>query len=68
MLTRYFQPYSGSPANMAVYFALMKPGDCLMGMSLAMGGHLTHGHKVNFSGKTYKCAQYGIDKETGLFP
>lgn len=60
------QPYSGSPANIAVYFALMEFGDKLMGMSLAQGGHLTHGHKVNFSGITYKVVQYGVDKETQL--
>ncbi|MFH0973164.1 MAG: serine hydroxymethyltransferase, partial [Candidatus Micrarchaeota archaeon] len=60
------QPYSGSPANMAVYFALLEPGDKLMGMSLAMGGHLTHGHPVNFSGKLYKPVHYGVDKETEL--
>jgi glycine hydroxymethyltransferase len=58
------QPYSGSPANMAVYFALLKPGDKIMGMSLDMGGHLTHGHSVNFSGKLYNAVYYGVDKET----
>ncbi|MBI4173814.1 MAG: serine hydroxymethyltransferase [Candidatus Aenigmarchaeota archaeon] len=60
------QPYSGSPANIAVYVALMKFGDTLVGMSLAQGGHLTHGHPVNFSGKAYRCVQYGVDKETQL--
>ncbi len=60
------QPYSGSPANMAVYFALLEPGDKLMGMSLAMGGHLTHGHPVNFSGRLYKPVHYGVDKTTEL--
>jgi glycine hydroxymethyltransferase len=60
------QPYSGSPANIAVYFALMNFGDTLMGMSLAQGGHLTHGHKVNFSGRAYKAAQYGVDPKTHL--
>ncbi|MEM5871258.1 MAG: serine hydroxymethyltransferase [Candidatus Aenigmatarchaeota archaeon] len=60
------QPYSGSPANMAVYFALMNFGDTLMGMNLAQGGHLTHGHKVNFSGKAYRVVQYGVDPETHL--
>jgi glycine hydroxymethyltransferase len=60
------QPYSGSPANMAVYFALLAPGDKFMGMALAQGGHLTHGHAVNFSGKLYKPVQYGVDKTTEL--
>ncbi len=60
------QPNSGSPANMAAYFALMELGDTFMGMKLTEGGHLTHGHKVNFSGKLYKCKQYGVDKETEM--
>ena len=60
------QPLSGSPANIAVYFALMNFGDTLMGMSLAQGGHLTHGHKVNFSGKAYRIAPYGVDPKTHL--
>lgn len=60
------QSYSGSPANMAVYFGLIQPGDIVMGMSLASGGHLTHGHKVNFSGKFYHSIQYGVNKITGL--
>jgi glycine hydroxymethyltransferase len=60
------QPYSGSPANIAVYTALLKFGDTVMGMSLPHGGHLTHGHKVNFSGRAYKFIQYGVDPETGL--
>lgn len=60
------QPYSGSPANMEIYFALMDPGDIMMGMSLAVGGHLSHGHKVNFSGRIYKSIQYGVDSQTGL--
>ncbi len=60
------QPYSGSPANAEIYFALMDPGDTIMGMSLAVGGHLTHGHKVNFSGRIYKSIQYGVDSQTGL--
>lgn len=56
------QPYSGSPANMAVYFALLNPGEPMMGMSLSHGGHLTHGHpKVTFAGKYFNCAQYGLD-------
>ncbi len=55
------QPYSGSPANSAIYFALMEPGDTLMGLKLAMGGHLTHGHpKVTFSGKYFNSVQYGV--------
>lgn len=60
------QPYSGSPANVAVFLALLEPGDKILGMNLAHGGHLTHGHPVNFSGKIYKVSQYGVDKETGL--
>lgn len=58
------QPYSGSPANIAVYFALANFGDTLMGMSLAQGGHLTHGHKVNFSGRSYNFIQYELDPKT----
>jgi len=60
------QPYSGSPANIEVYFALLEFGDKIMGMSLAHGGHLTHGHPVNFSGRAYNFAQYGVDEETNL--
>lgn len=60
------QPYSGSPANLAVYFAVLNPGDTVMGMSLPHGGHLTHGWKVNFSAKYYKSVQYGVDKKTNL--
>ena len=60
------QPYSGSPANLEAYFALMNFGDKAMGMSLTEGGHLTHGHPVNFSGKAYKFVQYGVEKETEL--
>ncbi len=60
------QPYSGSPANMAVFFALLQPGDKFMGLDLNAGGHLTHGSPVNFSGKLYKCAAYNVDKETHL--
>jgi len=58
------QPNSGSPANMAVYYALMGLGDTFMGLKLTEGGHLSHGHPVNFSGKHYKCVQYGLDRET----
>lgn len=61
------QPYSGSPANSAIYFALMEPGDTLMGLKLAMGGHLTHGHpKVTFSGKYFNSVQYGVDKDARI--
>lgn len=60
------QPHSGSQANAAVYLALLKPGDTVLGMGLAHGGHLTHGTKVNFSGKVYNAVQYGLDNETGL--
>ncbi|MBZ9577478.1 serine hydroxymethyltransferase [Patescibacteria group bacterium] len=60
------QPYSGSPANQAVYFALLEPRDTVMGMSLPHGGHLTHGWKVSFSGKYFKSVQYGVDKKTNL--
>ncbi len=59
------QPHSGSQANNAVYAALCKPGDTVLGMSLDHGGHLTHGAKVNFSGKIYNAVQYGINPETG---
>lgn len=59
------QPHSGSQANTAVYAALCSPGDTVLGMSLAHGGHLTHGAKVNFSGKIYNSVQYGISPETG---
>ncbi len=58
------QPHSGSSANMAVYFALLKPGDTILGMDLAHGGHLTHGSPVNFSGILYNIASYGVSKET----
>jgi glycine hydroxymethyltransferase len=58
------QPYSGSPANMAAYFALLKPGDTVMGMELSQGGHLTHGSPVSFSGQFYKFAHYGVDPES----
>jgi len=59
------QPHSGSQANAAVYLALLKPGDTLLGMSLDHGGHLTHGAKVNFSGKVFDAVQYGLDPATG---
>lgn len=59
------QPHSGSQANMAVYFTLVKPGDKLMGMNLSHGGHLTHGSPVNFSGQFYKFVAYGVGKDTG---
>jgi len=59
------QPHSGSQANAAVYLALLNAGDTIMGMSLAHGGHLTHGSKVNFSGKIFKAVQYGLNEETG---
>ncbi len=60
------QPHSGSQANMAVYMALIKPGDTIMGMSLAHGGHLTHGLSVNFSGKLYNVVTYGVEKNTEI--
>ncbi len=60
------QPHSGSQANAAVYLALLQPGDAILGMSLAHGGHLTHGAKVNFSGRVFNAVQYGIDPGTGL--
>ena len=59
------QPHSGSQANMASYFALIKPGDTILGMNLSHGGHLTHGSPVNFSGKFFKVESYGVDRETG---
>ena len=60
------QPHAGSQANAAVFQALVKPGDTVLGMSLAHGGHLTHGASVNFSGKIYNAVQYGLNPETGL--
>lgn len=59
------QPHSGSQANMAVYMSMLDPGDTILGMSLADGGHLTHGAKVNFSGKLYRFISYGLNSETG---
>jgi glycine hydroxymethyltransferase len=58
------QPHSGSQANMAVYFSVLKPGDTILGLNLSHGGHLTHGHPVNFSGKFFNVATYGVNKET----
>ncbi|PHQ74128.1 serine hydroxymethyltransferase [Marinobacter sp.] len=60
------QPHSGSQANSAVFMALLKPGETVLGMSLAHGGHLTHGASVNFSGKIYNAVQYGLNPDTGL--
>jgi len=60
------QPHSGSQANMAVYQALLNPGDIILGMSLSEGGHLTHGFHLNFSGKFYKTAFYGVDEQTEM--
>jgi glycine hydroxymethyltransferase len=60
------QPHSGAQANAAIFHALVTPGDTVMGMNLAQGGHLTHGHPANFSGKNYKIVPYGLDPETGL--
>src|SRR5205807_4365817 len=58
------QPHSGSQANSAAYSAVLQPGDTILGLDLAHGGHLTHGHKLNFSGKLYKVASYGVRKDT----
>ncbi len=60
------QPYSGSPANLAVYLAFLKPGDAILGMALPHGGHLTHGAKVSISGKYFNASSYTIDPETGM--
>jgi glycine hydroxymethyltransferase len=60
------QPYSGSPANLAVYLALVPPGEKIMGMQLAMGGHLTHGHSVSATGKFWTAVRYGVDQKTEL--
>ncbi|MBC5827108.1 MAG: serine hydroxymethyltransferase, partial [Candidatus Eremiobacteraeota bacterium] len=61
------QPHSGAQANMAVYFAALTPGDTIMGTALDQGGHLTHGSKVNFSGKLYKVVPYGVDRKSERF-
>src|SRR3954447_13099014 len=58
------QPHSGAQANMAVYMAVLEPGDTILGMGLAFGGHLTHGYHVNFSGKLYQSTSYAVDRET----
>ena len=58
------QPHAGSQANMAAYFSVLQPGDTILGLNLAHGGHLTHGHHLNFSGKTYKVVPYGVTRET----
>src|SRR5712692_10829232 len=58
------QPHAGSQANMEAYAAVLQPGDTILGLNLAHGGHLTHGHHLNFSGKTYKSVPYGVTKET----
>ncbi len=60
------QPHSGSTANMAAYLSVLKPGDTILGMALSQGGHLTHGSKVNFSGKLFQAFSYGVDRETEL--
>src|ERR1700684_3521864 len=58
------QPHSGSQANAAAYMAVIQPGDCILGLDLAHGGHLTHGHKLSFSGKLYRVVFYGVERET----
>jgi glycine hydroxymethyltransferase len=60
------QPHSGSPANLAVFFALLTPGDTILGMNLDHGGHLSHGHPMNYSGKMFNIIPYGVDKSTEL--
>ena len=60
------QPHSGTQANMAVYFAMLEPGDTLLGMDLASGGHLTHGHPLSYSGRDFNVVSYGVDRETEL--
>jgi len=58
------QPHSGSQANMAAYMSMLQPGDSILGLNLAHGGHLTHGHPLNFSGKMYRIIPYGVRKDT----
>lgn len=58
------QPHSGTSANMAIYFAMLKPGDTLMGMDLSSGGHLTHGHRLSYSGRDFKVVAYGVDRSS----
>src|SRR5215210_1852602 len=58
------QPHSGAQANMAVYLAVLNPGDKILGMGLAFGGHLTHGYHINFSGKLFQASSYAVDRET----
>src|SRR5919205_2970548 len=58
------QPHSGTSANMGVYFGFLKPGDKLMGMDLSCGGHLTHGHRLSYSGRDFQVIAYGVDRET----
>src|SRR5947209_15880065 len=60
------QPHSGSQANEAAYASVLQPGDTILGMNLAHGGHLTHGHQLNFSGKTYKVVAYGVRRDNEL--
>ena len=60
------QPHSGSPANLAVFFALLSPGDTILGMNLDHGGHLSHGHPLNYSGKMFHIIPYGVDRSTEL--
>jgi glycine hydroxymethyltransferase len=60
------QPHSGSTANMTAFFSLLEPGDRILGMNLSHGGHLTHGHPVNFSGRFFQVFQYGVREDTGL--
>ena len=60
------QPHSGTQANMAVYFAMLEPGDTLLGMDLASGGHLTHGHPLSYSGRDFNVVTYGVDPESEM--